>query len=189
MDTSIIAPDLAAAIRPHLHDEQTEKLLWAGRPPQGALRWPCYNGNVKSIAFAALMLAFCPLLIFVDPAFAGPEIVWMGVGGLVGFPMILKADAEWRARTVYAITNIRALSCRADGTGSADSVPIPNQVRIEHERRGRATLFIGETPRATLTIGVWTFSADKQIVFRSIEGGSSAYTFARGGHWTPFEPT
>jgi hypothetical protein len=189
MSTSIIPPDLAAAIRPHLHaDEKIEKILWVGRPPQGAFRWPCYNGNVKALAFTALMLALSPLLILVDPKMASIEAVWVSLAGLVAFPIILKGDAEWRIRTVYAITNIRALSCRADGRGSASSVPIPNQVRIERERQGRATLFIGETPQATMTIGIWNFGTENQIVFRSIEDGSSAYALARGGYWAPFEP-
>lgn len=188
MTTPFISPDLAAAVRPHLHEDQTEKILWVGRPPQGMLRWPCYNGNVKAMAFMTLAMAFLSLLMLVDPKRASIEAVWGALAGLGAFLIILKGDSEWRARTLYAITNVRALSCRANGTGSADSIPIPNQVRLESERKGRATLFIGETPQATLTIGIWNFGMEKQIVFRSVEDGSSAYTLARGGHWTPFAP-
>lgn len=184
MSKSIVSPDLTAIIRPHLHtDETIEKILWVGRPPQGTLRWPCYNGQVKAAAFTALMLALSPLLILVDPAMAGPEAVWVSLAGLIAFPIILKGDAEWRIRTIYAITNIRALSCRADGYGTASSVPIPNQVRIERERKGRATIFIGEKPQATLTVGIWNFGTENQIVFRSVEDVSTAYALLRRGYW------
>lgn len=156
--------------------------MWVGRPPQGLLKWPCYSARVRGFAILALFLVIFPVLSFADPTLLDGDhtAAFLCAGlGLTLFLLILKGDADWRERTVYALTGTRALICRTDGRGTASSLPIPNKARLEREQNGLATIYIGEAPQAVMTIGIWDFSLEKQLVFRSVVDGARAYELVR----------
>ena len=178
MSSATKPTDFANAIQSHLRP--AEKVLWIGRPPQGVWVWPRQSANLRAALAFAVLSAALPILALADSASSDSAAVWSGAGvGLIALLIVLKADAEWRARVLYAVTDTRALTCRVDGHGTADSLPIPNKVRIEKERDDRATIYIGTASRPVAQIGFWVFYPDKQIVFQAVEDAQRAYLLIR----------
>jgi hypothetical protein len=180
-----VAPtDLIAAIRPYLRDG--EIVLWTGRPPQGFFIRPRSNPRLRGALLLTLFLALSPILILIDPTASRDMFGWTCGIGSIAFFAVLKGDALWRARTVYALTDARVLVGRLDGRGSVESLPIPNEARIEYERDGRATIQIGETPQAVLAVGFKRYlDVSRPIVFQAVEDGRRAYALIRGRHSPP----
>ncbi|MBT9471009.1 MAG: hypothetical protein V4514_08585 [Pseudomonadota bacterium] len=178
MSIPIKPTDFANAIQPHLRP--AEKVLWVGRPPQGVWVWPRQSANLRAALAFAVLLAALPILALADSASSDGVVIWSGGGvGLIALLGVLKGDAEWRARVLYAVTDVRALICTVDGRGTANSLPIPNRVRIEKERDNRGTIYIGTASRPFAQIGFWLFYPDKQIVFQAVEDAQRAYVLIR----------
>jgi len=130
--------------------DQGEQILWTGRPQQGLL---LRKGELLGIPFSVL---WCGFAIFWESQVLTHNAPWFFA--LWGIPFILigvylvvgrfVVDAWRRQRTVYAVTDRRALILSGLRTPSLKSLDIEGLTDIELQDDGadRGTLVLGLSP-------------------------------------------
>ena len=151
-------PRQADALQQQLRDtlEPGEKLLWSGFPRQGLLFHPA---DVFLIPFSLLWCGFAiaweATVIFGEPDVPDRFNLWDRFFGLWGIPFILAglyfvfgrflADSARRARTIYAVTNHRAILLTNFFGHNVRSLSLSglNEINLSKKPNGFGTITLG----------------------------------------------
>jgi hypothetical protein len=177
----VIDPAIADQFGPYL--APGERIIWTGLPRQGVMFAPF---DVLLIPFSLLWGGFA---IFWEATVLMSHAPWFF--GLWGIPFVLVglfmifgrffADAWVRARTLYALTDRRALVIKAIGWRSFNSAPLGASVSVKNQSADRGTI---EFASGALFGGVfrsrnpWMPSLDGGVRFLQITNVMEAYRLA-----------
>jgi len=177
--------ELDSVLRGYL--QTGERLKWTGAPAQGFRTSP---QDLFLIPFSLLWGGFA---IFweataLNMSGAAPEFPLFGIPFvLVGCYFIFGrffVDAWVRSRTVYAVTDRRALLLRQVFGETLNAVPLDQNVRLRAEQNGRGTLEFG--PAVSMfsgarSFGMWTPSLNGGVQFVGVENVKDVYRLVSPG--------
>lgn len=157
----MIEPEIAAALQGYLLPG--ERLTWTGRPPAGV------RLTGKDALFIPFSLVWGGFALFweamvLSQALTNPEVPW--IFPLFGVPFVVIglyliagrfwADAWLRSRTLYALTDRRALVLRTAFGARLTSSPLSGPVRLARQSGARGTLEFGApNPLAAMGGAFW----------------------------------
>ena len=177
--------DLDSALRGYL--QTGEHLKWTGAPAQGlrtspqdlflipfSLLWGGFAifWEVTAMAAAHTAPAF--------PLFGIPFVVF----GLYFIAGRFFVDAWVRSRTVYAVTDRRALLLRQVFSETLNAVPLDQNVRLRAEQNGRGSIEFGQpiSPfSGGRSFGVWSPALMGGVQFIGIENVKDVYRLVSPG--------
>jgi hypothetical protein len=147
--------ELEQALRDYLRPG--ERIRWTGRPGQG-LRFSVQDLFVIPFALVWTSIFFGVFLANpTDPN--APPLFLLAPIGLIGFYMMfgrLIVDAWVRRRTIYAVTDERALVLRTIFSEQLSTASLGTTVRLRKAGSGRGTIDIGSSsPFFSRGMGVW----------------------------------
>jgi hypothetical protein len=170
--------DLQSALRGYLHP--AERLRWSGRPAQG-------------LQFSARDIFLVPFSLFWGTFAIAWEVAVVASGApalftLFGVPFMLIGvyliagrfvlDAWVRGRTVYGVTDQRAILLRRLRGERLLTAPLTDPVRMQVGPGGRGTIEIGQQFPLFWRgrgWGAWTPSLDDRVRFIGIDDAKSVY--------------
>jgi hypothetical protein len=185
----VIEPQIADAFRPYL--KPGERIVWTGQPQRGLLFTP---RDLFLVPFSVVWLGFVAFWETSVVHMSAPLFfkVWGALFLAVGLFFLVgrfALDAWVRARTVYAMTNERALILRWVMGSRLLSANLFGSVRLSRSGETRGTLeftrltddWVGKGlsllgRRQDLTI--WTPSLSNRVQFLGIDDVMEAYRFA-----------
>ena len=177
--------ELDSAVRGYL--QSGERLKWTGAPAQGfrtspqdlflipfSLLWGGFAIFWETTVMAALQAA--PVF----PLFGVPFVA-MGLYFIFGRFVV---DAWVRSRTIYAVTDRRALLLRRVFSETLNAVPLDQNVRLRTESQGRGSLEFG--PAVSMfsgarSFGIWTPSLTGGVQFIGIDNVREVYRLVSPG--------
>jgi hypothetical protein len=187
----VIDPQIASRFRPYL--QPSEHVTWTGRPAQGLRLYP---RDVFLIPFTGLWILF--FVFWETTAIQQGAGLFMTAWGvlIMGSGLLLMLgrffiDAWVRGRTVYAVTNQRAMMIRQVFSEKLLTTTAA-EVRLETGKSGDGTLRFGPKgpPPYRITVGfwnnggrandisIWVPSLSDRVEFLGVEDVMSAYRAA-----------
>lgn len=140
------------------HLEPDETVLWTGRPPQGLL---LRRVDALLIPFTFLWLAVGVWVVAPDFTFSVEDTVLILVGGYLAVGRFV-ADAHFRSRTYYAVTNQRILILGGLRGKSVEAIGFPAAKDV--------VLRLSDGARGTVLFGPeWPFPKWHSTYFQNLE--------------------
>ena len=179
----MVDPQIASALQPYLAPR--ERLTWTGRPARGLMLGP---RDALLIPFSLLwggFAVFWETMVLRTPA-PGFFAIWGVPFVLVGLYMIVGRffhDAWLRSRTVYGVTNERAIILRRAMGANVVSNGLGGEVRITGQRGSSGTLEFGSPPPTLAAMNgfsVWVPSLGGQVRFLQVPNVMEVYQLSLG---------
>jgi hypothetical protein len=172
--------DRLARYRMELELEEGERLLWAGRPPQG-LRLRLID--IFAIPFSLVWGGFAITWEVLAIVFNAPFIF-----ALVGLPFVIIGfhlmigrffdDARERAKTFYGVTDQRAIIVLNETTRQMKSLDLEERITLKESKNGYGSIEFADQPLSSTPRGRVAKSAvDKgpNPIFEGIPDARAVY--------------
>jgi hypothetical protein len=177
----VIEPQIADQFRPYLGSD--ERITWTGIPRQGVMFSP---SDAFLIPFSLMWGGFAifweasVLMSRAGPFFELWGIPFVAIGLFLIFGRFI-ADAWVRARTLYVLTNRRALIIKAIGWRSFASAPLGQSVSLKNQSASRGTIEFGSGSMFSSMFRArnpWMPGLDGGVRFLQVEDVMEVYRLA-----------
>jgi hypothetical protein len=175
--------EIRARLTPYL--QAGERLVWSGRPSGGLVLGPRDIFLIPfSLLWAGVVVFLLGTVLFsgAPGVFFPVGLIFLTAGCYVVFGRFI-IDAWARRRTVYGLTDRRAIVVRRVFSEAVLSEPLDGRLRMNRGGSGRGTISFGAPVTAfgfgrNPGLGFWHAGLSSEVVFLGIERPEQVYALA-----------